>query len=102
MLEKYWLNALQPQHFGFPRNQMKAVAYGSYHNFAIHKNGRVYAWGLNNNGKTGVAKGAGEGSAVIRRPTIVKSLADYNIVDLQGGNHHYIACTDDGTILVWG
>jgi regulator of chromosome condensation len=39
---------------------------------------------------------------VIRRPTIVKSLTDHSIADIQGGNHHSIACTKDGTLLSWG
>ena len=52
--------------------------------------------------RTGVAKGAGEGNAVIRRPTIIKGLADHKIADIQGGNHHSIACTEEGTVLTWG
>ncbi|KAE9380379.1 RCC1/BLIP-II [Stipitochalara longipes BDJ] len=102
VMEKYQLKALDPQQFGLPRNQIKNIACGSYHNFAVHKNGRVYAWGLNNFGQTGVAKGAGEGNAVIRRPTIIKSLTGHRIADIQGGNHHSIACTEDGTVLTWG
>lgn len=102
VMEKYQVNALEPQHFGLPRNQIKSIACGSYHNFAVHKNGNVYAWGLNNYGQTAIRKGAGEGNAVIRRPTIVKSLAGQRIADIQGGNHHSIACTEDGTLLSWG
>jgi regulator of chromosome condensation len=102
VLENYQVRALEPQQFGLPRGQIKHIACGSYHNFAIHKNGRVYAWGLNNYGQTGIAKGAGEGNAVIRRPTIIKSLADHKVADIQGGNHHSIACNEDGTVLTWG
>jgi regulator of chromosome condensation len=102
VMENYQINALEPQQFGLPRHQIKDIACGSYHNFAVHKNGSVYAWGLNNYGQTGITKGAGEGNAVIRRPTIVKNLAKYKIANIQGGNHHSIACTEDRTLLTWG
>jgi regulator of chromosome condensation len=50
-MEKYQVNALQPQQFGLPRNKINYIACGSYHNFAVHENGRVYAWGLNSYGQ---------------------------------------------------
>jgi len=96
------LNALIPTQFGLPRNKIKHIACGTYHNFAVDNKDRVYAWGLSNYGQTGIAKGAGEGNAVIRRPTIVKSLVGHKIKDIQGGNHHSIACTEDGSLLTWG
>jgi regulator of chromosome condensation len=57
---------------------------------------------LSNCGQTGIAKGAGEGNAVIRRPTIVKSLTGHKVSDIQSCNNHSIACTEDSSLLTWG
>lgn len=78
------------------------VACGSYHSFAIDQEGRVYAWGLNNYGGLGIPEGAGEDSAAVPKPRLVETLADYKIVDIAGGHHHSLACTEDGKLLAWG
>ena len=66
----------------------------------------MHAWGLNNFGHTGVASGGGgeedRDRAVVELPTPVRGLAEWDIGEVQGGNHHSIACTRDGTVLSWG
>lgn len=82
---------------------MVDVAAGAYHSFATHKNGKVYAWGLNSYGETGVENGAGEDEAVILHPTVIESLKDKGkIIYIGGGAHHSIAVTDKGECLTWG
>ncbi|TVY43384.1 Protein pim1 [Lachnellula subtilissima] len=83
-------------------SKIKQVASGAFHSFAISENGLVYAWGSNNFGQTGIVDRAGESDAVIPRPIIVESLRPYKIREITGGEHHSIACTDDGKLLVWG
>ncbi|KAL5606552.1 hypothetical protein BROUX41_002955 [Berkeleyomyces rouxiae] len=103
--ERYKMKALQPQHVGVPKsktNPIVKVTGGSYHSFALTSDGRVYGWGLNNFGQVGVEGGAGEGDAMVNSPSVVKSLAEYKIKDIAGGEHHSLACTDDGKLLVWG
>ena len=78
------------------------VSCGLYHSFAIDKHGRVYAWGLNNWAQTGIPSGAGGLNAIIEKPTLVKSLREYRIREISGGNHHSIACTEEGEVLTWG
>ena len=78
------------------------IACGSYHSFAIDEHGLVYAWGLNNFGMTGISDGTGEDHAAILKPTLVDSLRGYRIVDITGGEHHSVACTEDGRLLAWG
>lgn len=78
------------------------VACGSYHSFAIDQKGRVYAWGLNNYGGLGIPDGAGEDSAAVPKPQLVETLQEYKIVDIAGGQHHSLACTEDGKLLAWG
>src|ERR1700685_4597061 len=101
VMENYQLNALTPSQFGLPKKRIKHISCGSYHSFAIDDRDKVYAWGLSNFGQTGIPEDAGEGNAVIQKPTVVKALADFKISEIQGGNHHSVACSEDGELLVW-
>jgi len=83
-------------------SKIKQIACGAYHCFAINESGLVYAWGSNNFGQTGILDGAGQGDATILKPGIVESLRPYKIREIQGGEHHSIACTEDGELLIWG
>jgi regulator of chromosome condensation len=95
-------NALTPREFGLPKGTIDIGA-GSYHSFAVNKNGKVYAWGLNSYGETGVTQGAGEDKAVILHPTSIDSLEGKGrITCIEGGAHHSIAVTEAGYCLVWG
>lgn len=102
VVERTRAGGLVPREFGLPRGKIDHIASGSYHSFAVDKKGQVWTWGLNSFGETGITEGAGEDSAVIPKPTIVKSLKDYNIKQLSGGSHHTIAVTTDGKVLAWG
>jgi len=81
---------------------IKQIACGAYHSFALAQNGLVYAWGLNNFGQTGITQDAGEDDAYIAQPTVIDSLRPYKIQSIEGGEHHSLACTADGELLVWG
>jgi regulator of chromosome condensation len=91
-----------PVNFGLPKRKIKNISCGAFHSFAIDDTGRVYAWGLNNFGQTGISVRAGEANAIIEKPIVVTSLALYKLSAIQGGTHHSIACTQDQKILVWG
>jgi regulator of chromosome condensation len=101
-MENYRLNALTPTQFGLPKKRIKYISCGSYHSFAIDDRDKVYASGLSNFGQTGILDDAGEGNAVIQKPTVVKALANFKISGIQGGNHHSVAYSEDGKLLVWG
>ncbi len=96
------MNGLVPREFGLPKNKITYVDCGAYHSFAIDKTGKVWSWGLNNYGETGIVEGAGEKDAVVLAPTVVKSLTGKEITCIKGGAHHSIAVTKDGDCLVWG
>ncbi|KAK7747479.1 hypothetical protein SLS53_001734 [Cytospora paraplurivora] len=96
-------SALRPGGVAFKRGvKITKIACGSYHSFAIDDRGRLYSWGLNNFGELGVEHGAGQDSAVVLEPTLVASLAEYKIAQVSGGEHHSIACTEDGKLVAWG
>ena len=101
IIERNRLNGLQPREFGLPKN-IKHVGSGAFHSFAVHQSGKVYAWGLNSFGETGIQAGAGDDEAAIVHPTIVDSLSGKNIRQVCGGAHHSIAVADGEQCLVWG
>lgn len=102
IIERNKLSSLIPQGVGLPRGKIAKVACGSYHSFAIDKDGHVWGWGLNNFGEIGVEANAGEDDAVILKPAKLTYIEDMNITDIDGGEHHSLACSDDGKLITWG
>ncbi|KAJ2897570.1 hypothetical protein MKZ38_004555 [Zalerion maritima] len=79
------------------------VACGRNHSFAIDKNGQVWAWGANNFGQCGILDRAGEENAFVFSPTKVEIFPEGKKINaVAGGNHHSVACTEDGLLLSWG
>ena len=102
VVERTRMNGLVPREFGLPKNKIRYIECGAYHSFAIDKSGKVWTWGLNSYGETGISEGAGDDDACVLKPTLVKSLADKNITVMKGGSHHSLAVTANGECLVWG
>ncbi|KAF8864615.1 RCC1/BLIP-II [Acephala macrosclerotiorum] len=101
--EKYRYNALRPAlQTNLHRGDIIYIAAGAYHSFAIDSTQRVWAWGLNNYGQTGIIGNAGEDNAVVKRPSLVRSLCQMGVTAVEGGLHHSIACTEDGSLFSWG
>ncbi|OBT62932.1 hypothetical protein VE03_07870 [Pseudogymnoascus sp. 23342-1-I1] len=98
--ERHRAAALTPSHVTLP--PIKHIAAGAYHSFALAEDGALYAWGANNFGQTGVPSSAGDSNAVVALPTIVEALRGYTIRDIAGGEHHSLACTQVGQVLIWG
>ncbi|OJJ55788.1 hypothetical protein ASPSYDRAFT_158142 [Aspergillus sydowii CBS 593.65] len=101
IIERNKLNGLQPREFGLPKGIVHIGA-GAFHSFAVHQSGKVYAWGLNSFGETGIRENAGDSEAAIVHPTVVASLSKKNVTQICGGAHHSLAVTHDGECLVWG
>ncbi|MCJ1387623.1 hypothetical protein MMC18_000466 [Xylographa bjoerkii] len=102
IVERTRLGGLIPRQFGFAKGIVDMGA-GAHHSFAIHKNGKVYGWGLNSYGETGIDDHAGENEATILKPTVVESLSTHGkITCISGGNHHTVAVTEQGVCLAWG
>lgn len=96
-------SALRPGGLSFKRGvKIAKIAAGSYHSFALDTQGRVWAWGLNNFCQLGIEADAGEDDATVLQPTLVESLSEYRVADIIGGEHHSLALTDDGKVLVFG
>ncbi len=73
------------------RSKAAQVACGSYHSFVISETGRVIGWGLNNYAELGLPDEAGSDGGNILKPALVDALADYDIAQIAGGEHHSLA-----------
>ena len=102
VVERTSMNGLTPREFGLPKNRITYVTCGAYHSFAIDKNGKVWTWGLNSYGETGIDDGAGDDKAIIFKPMEVKALTGKGVKCMAGGGHHSLAATEQGECLVWG
>lgn len=96
------MSSLIPQGIGLPRGKSVQIGCGSYHSFAIDKDGKVWGWGLNNFGELGFESNAGEDDAVILKPIKISHLEDHTITAIDGGEHHSLACSDKGKLFTWG
>ncbi|KAL1888042.1 hypothetical protein Sste5346_009840 [Sporothrix stenoceras] len=96
-------SALRPGGVGFKRGvHVAKIACGSYHSFALDTKGQVYAWGLNNFGQLNVEQGAGDTDATVLNATVIEGLEGHKVADIDGGEHHSVACTADGKLFTWG
>lgn len=102
ILERHVLAGLIPGEFGLPKKHIKDISTGQNHAFAIDDKDRVWAWGLNSYGQTGIPAGAGEDSAFVSTPTEVKVLSGRSIKTVLGGGLHSMAIDAEGNCLTWG
>ena len=82
-------------------SQIIAIAVGDTHSMALTKDGRIWAWGANTNGRLG------DGTSILRKtPVLVKNeLATNtltNINAIAAGDNHSMALRNDGIVLAWG
>jgi len=102
VVERTRMAGLVPREFGLPKKQIKTIACGGYHSFAIDKRDNVYSWGLNNYGACGISENAGNDEAIVGNPTKIETLSGRKLKCIKGGGHHSIAVTEEGDCLVWG
>ncbi|MDE6107544.1 MAG: hypothetical protein K2F83_02575, partial [Oscillospiraceae bacterium] len=91
-----------------------SVAAGDNFSLALTKDGRVYAWGDNQQGQLGVVSSLGTGNTQITEPSLVLAPRDAsdpnrdedgylnNIVAISAGVNHSLALTADGAVYAWG
>lgn len=104
LVYRHRYESLTPRTVSLPKNQIVKIFAGFSHNFAIDKRGRVWAWGLNNFGQTGIA--AEDDDAVqnmhVTHPGRVENLEKIGVKSISPGMHHSVACTESGRVMVWG
>ncbi|KAL8738842.1 MAG: hypothetical protein Q9181_000446 [Wetmoreana brouardii] len=104
MMERKRYESLNPSLLRLRGKNIRYIACGADHSFAIDGKEQVWSWGANSFGGTGIYEGAGEDNAVVITPTVVDNLKLQNdtITHLAGGTHHSLASTTNGQCLVWG
>lgn len=101
ILDRHKMRALRPLQFGL--YDIRYIACGDYHCFAVNTKNEVYAWGLNQYGQCGVENNLElEDGSVIIKPTKVEALSGLGIQSIVGGEHHSLALTDKGDVFAWG
>ncbi|CAK7240342.1 MAG: hypothetical protein STHCBS139747_001781 [Sporothrix thermara] len=91
----------QPVHI----RDVRYIATGEYHSFAVDRRNNVWAWGFNGFGETGAdPQSAGRQGAdvLLPYPKRVRQLAGEKVAVLAGGGHHSVAVMTDGRCLAWG
>lgn len=105
LVYRHRYESLTPRTVSLPKNQIASIFAGFSHNFAIDKRGRVFSWGLNNFGQTGIPaedeEEQGENMHVTH-PVRVESLERMGVRAVAPGLHHSVACAEDGRVMVWG
>lgn len=102
ILERHRLSALEPHAFGL--YNIKYIASGDFHCFAIDTENRVFSWGLNQFGQCGVTDENGdlEDGSLLSQPTEVPELTQLHIKAIAAGEHHTLALTHSGDVFAWG
>lgn len=77
--------------------KFKAVSAGFDHALAISSDGKVYAWGNNDNGQLG-----NENYRNHSTPTLVTGLESKNIVAVSAGKRFSLALSEDGKVYAFG
>jgi regulator of chromosome condensation len=88
-----------PRRVEVARNNVKYVASGPFHSFAVDGRDKVWAWGLNSFGEAGNYKPF---SDILPYPMKIAELSGKGVIMVDGGAHHSVAVTVDGECFVWG
>ncbi len=80
--------------------QVVAVAAGTYHSFALCADGKVAAWGYNDEGELG--DGTTTSTSVPVAVDTSGILAGKSVAKIAAGQYHLLALCTDGTLVSWG
>ncbi|GAA6017154.1 hypothetical protein JCM10207_002554 [Rhodosporidiobolus poonsookiae] len=105
IIQRHKTHGLTPERLAL--KNIVLVGSGSYHSFAVDKDGKVYAWGLNSFHQTGVADEDGGWADVITTPTVVAALSPAKhdgarVVQIVGGAHHTLFLLSNGQVWACG
>eukprot|EP00522_Entomoneis_paludosa_P013206 CAMPEP_0172454542 /NCGR_PEP_ID=MMETSP1065-20121228/11495_1 /TAXON_ID=265537 /ORGANISM="Amphiprora paludosa, Strain CCMP125" /LENGTH=618 /DNA_ID=CAMNT_0013206885 /DNA_START=42 /DNA_END=1898 /DNA_ORIENTATION=+ len=82
---------------GLAHVPVRQVACGGFHTAVVSKDGKLYAWGKNDDGQLG--NGTDEENW---RPTLVQGLDGMSVEKIILGEAHSVAITDTGGVYTWG
>jgi regulator of chromosome condensation len=88
-----------PRRVGVARNNVRYIASGPFHSFAVDNRDNVWSWGLNSFGEAGNYEPF---SDTLLYPMRIAELGGEGVCRLDGGSHHSVAVTREGKCFVWG
>lgn len=99
------LKGLAPSRLAL-KNIVRVFA-GSFHSFALDKDGKVYAWGANHWAQLGLEEDDGRYEDTVTAPTLVKGVSPdahggAKVVSIAAGNHHSVFLFDNGEVHAVG
>ncbi|KAJ1731446.1 hypothetical protein LPJ61_002531 [Coemansia biformis] len=100
VMERRRLHGLTPERLRL--HDVQHIGCGSYHSFAVTRDGAVHAWGLNNFRQLGLANSEGGADEIVHEPAVVTALEGTAVVKISGGEHHSIALAADGRLFAFG
>ncbi|GAA5862301.1 hypothetical protein JCM8547_007594 [Rhodosporidiobolus lusitaniae] len=105
IIQRHKSHGLTPERLAL--KNIVLVGTGSYHSFAVNKDGEVYAWGLNSFHQTGVDEDDGGYADVISTPTRVAALSPKEhdgarVVQITAGAHHSLFLFSNGEVFACG
>eukprot|EP00005_Dracoamoeba_jomungandri_P014069 CAMPEP_0174276782 /NCGR_PEP_ID=MMETSP0439-20130205/60577_1 /TAXON_ID=0 /ORGANISM="Stereomyxa ramosa, Strain Chinc5" /LENGTH=831 /DNA_ID=CAMNT_0015369049 /DNA_START=140 /DNA_END=2635 /DNA_ORIENTATION=- len=74
------------------------IAVGANHNLALSDKDKIYAWGENGDGQTGLEKKIGD----VDEPMLIESMQRKRIVKIFAGYSHSGAISKSGLLYIWG
>jgi len=77
----------------------KDIFAGNYTSFYTNEKGQLFAFGLNNHGQLGIGY---KSDTPTPTPTYVYGLDGIAVKEVNGGEHHTIAVSEDGRVFCWG
>lgn len=104
VLERHKLHGMEPERLDI--KEAVAIGAGSFHSFAILKNGTVLAWGLNNWGQLGFESNPRLNPKINIQYETVDDLdpevTGSRVVKVSGGEHHTLFLLEDGRVFAAG
>lgn len=79
--------------------KIRKVTMGNDFTLAMDERGTVYAFGANDKGQLGLGPSAHDKQLL---PTVIEFLSAIRVADIEAGNNHAAAITEDGKLLTWG
>ncbi|KAI9812551.1 MAG: hypothetical protein M1826_002801 [Phylliscum demangeonii] len=102
LVERHTLHGLVPETVSLPKGIVDVGA-GAHTSYAVTQDGMALGWGLNTYGETGVPEKAEGRAPVILHPAAIESAQRHGrVVQIDAGDQHAIAVTDQGRCIAWG
>jgi alpha-tubulin suppressor-like RCC1 family protein len=76
------------------------VAAGNHHSLLLAEDGRVFSFGLNASGKTGL--GTTVGDTLVATPIDMTNLGDLKVTQIAAGSYHSLVLAEDGRVFSFG